>query len=89
MVDAGELDVGVFGSSVLLDEVVHVEDTTHPTGIISEEDTTKGCKGNNQVGTNGNGSLDTVDIGRAGDGDNTTSWHDCGCGCAFTLGVTI
>lgn len=36
--EVGVLDVWVLVASVLFDEVVHVQDTTHPTGIISEED---------------------------------------------------
>jgi len=74
-VEARELDVGVLQASVLLDEVVHVEDTTHPTSIITEEDTTECCKSNDQVGANGNGGFDTAHIGRASNGDNTTTRH--------------
>lgn len=77
MVNAGELDVRVFSASVLLDEEVHVEDTSHPAGIITEEDTTEGCESNNQVGTDGDRSLNAVDIGRAGHGDDSTSRHVC------------
>jgi hypothetical protein len=51
-------DVWVFSSSVLLDEVVHVEHTTHPTSIISKEDTSKCSECNDQIGPNGDRSLD-------------------------------
>ena len=92
MVETRVFDFGVFGASVLIDEVVHVQDTTHPTSVISEEDTTERCKSNDEVSPNGDGSLNAIDISRAGDGDDTTSWHDCGCCCccccAFALGVT-
>jgi hypothetical protein len=77
--EAGELDVGVFVASVLLDEVVHVEDTSHPTSVIAEEDTTESCKGNNQVGSKGNWGFDTADISCAGNWDNTAAGHlECG-----------
>lgn len=82
--EAGEGNIGVLCSSVLLDEVVHVQDTSHPTSVISEEDTSKGCKSNNEVGANSDGSLDTANISRAGDGDDSTSRHDCeSCCCAW------
>jgi hypothetical protein len=77
--ETGIFELGVFGASVLIDEVVHVKDTTHPTGIISEEDTTERCESNDEVGPKGDGSLNAVYISRAGDGDDSTSWHDCGC----------
>ncbi len=73
-----EDDIGIFGASVLLDEVVHTKDTSHPAGIITKEDTTKGSKGNNQVGPDGNGCLNTVDIGSARNGNDSTSRHGCG-----------
>jgi hypothetical protein len=59
----------------LLNEVVHVEDTTHPTCIISKEDSAKRSECDNQVSPNSDRSLDTVDISRASDGNNSTSWH--------------
>jgi hypothetical protein len=84
-----ELDVGVFVASVLLDEVVHVEDTSHPTGIITKEDTSKGCESNNQVRPNGDGGFDTVDIGRAGDGGDSAAWHLDGRAAVKLLGEDV
>lgn len=69
--------LGVVEASVLLDEVGHGEDTTHPTSVISEEDTSKGGEGDNEVGPHGDGRLDAVDISRAGDGNNSSSRHGC------------
>lgn len=75
-----ELDIGVFCASVLLDNIVHVQDTSNPTSIITEEDTSKGGEGDDEVGPHGDRGLDTTDIGRAGHGDNTTTRH-CELGC--------
>ena len=57
----------------------HVEDTSHPTSIITKEDTTKSCEGNDQVRANSDGGFDTLHVGRASKGHDTTTWHlDCG-----------
>lgn len=72
-----ELYVGIFVTSVLLDEVVHSQDTSHPTGIITEEDTSKSRKGDDEVGPKGHGGLDAVDIGSAGDGNDASTRHGC------------
>lgn len=80
--ETGVLDIGVFLASDHLDEVGHVQDTTHPTRVISKEDATESCKGNDEVGPEGDGGLDTVDIGRAGDGDGSSTRHDCKCSTA-------
>jgi hypothetical protein len=79
---AGEFDLGVLLSGILLDEVVHSKDTSHPTSVIPEEDTTKGGKGDNQVGPDGDGRLNARDIVRARNGDDSSTWHDCGCSAA-------
>lgn len=70
-------NVRVVVASVLLDEEVHVQDTSHPAGIIAEEDATESCESNNQVSADGDWGLDAIDIGRAGDGDSTTTRHVC------------
>lgn len=46
--------------------------------VITEEDTTKGGKGTNEVGLDGDGSLDARDVGRPDDG----AGH-LGCLCCF------
>lgn len=75
--EARELDIGVFGASVLVDEVVHTKHTTHPSSVISEEDTTESRKGDDEVGSNGDGRLDAIDVGRAVHGDHTSTRHVC------------
>lgn len=73
--EASVLRVGQAG--VLSDEVGHGKDTTHPSCVISEEDTTKGGEGDNEVCPHSDGGLDAIDIGRAGDGNNSSTRHDC------------
>jgi hypothetical protein len=88
-VEPGEFDVGILCASVLLDEEVHVQDTTHPTGIITKEDTTESCESNNQVSAKSDGSFDTTDVGRARNGDDTTTRHlECSTTVSL-LGKTV
>jgi hypothetical protein len=56
---------------ILLNEVVHSQNTGDITRVISEEDTTKGSKGTHQVGLECDRSLDTHGVRRRGD-DSTT-----------------
>jgi hypothetical protein len=72
---ARELDPGVVVASVLLDEVVHVKNTSHPASVISEEDTSERRECDDQVGTNSDRCLDTVDVGGTREGSNSTSRH--------------
>jgi len=75
LAQVGVDDIGILFAGVLLDEVIHVEDTSHPTGIITKEDTTERCEGNEQVGAKGDRGFDAVDIGRARHGHDTASRH--------------
>lgn len=75
--------LGVSLAGVLLDEVGHGKDATHPTSVISEEDTTKGREGDDEVGPDGDGRLDAIDIARPTDGNNSSTRHGCDC---FLLG---
>lgn len=54
------------------DEVVHTKDTTDVTGIITEEDTTKGSEGAHQVRLDSNGGLDAASVDAAHGGHSTT-----------------
>lgn len=80
----GTIDVaGVGHASVLADEVWHGENTTHPSGIISEKDATKGSKGTHEVCLKGHGGLDTLDLGRAT--DDSIARHFCCCFGGLTV----
>lgn len=46
----------------LADEDGGTEDTVDVTGVITEEDTTKGSKSTDQVGFPGDGSFNAVDV---------------------------
>ncbi len=51
--------VGVWKTGVLVDEVGHGQDATHPAGVISEEDSAKGGESAYQVGLEGDGGFET------------------------------
>ncbi|KFZ18290.1 hypothetical protein V502_04170 [Pseudogymnoascus sp. VKM F-4520 (FW-2644)] len=68
---------GVGHAGVLADEERHGEHTSHPSGIISEEDATKGREGTHEVCLDGHGGLDTLGIGRAT--DDSIARHCCCC----------
>ena len=72
--------VRVRHASVLTDEVWHCQDTTHPAGIITKEDTTKGSKGTDQVGSHGDGGLEARRVRRPrnDNGCYSSSRHDGG-----------
>ena len=59
------------------DEVLHAQDTGDVSGIITEEDTTKGSKGTHQVSPDGDGGLQTslLDIVPRGGSDDSTTGH--------------
>lgn len=67
--------VGVLQAGVLPDEVFHAQDAGHPSGVITEENTTEGGKGTDQVSFGGDRRLDTRGIRRPGDDD----WCRHGC----------
>ena len=71
---------GVRQASVLADEVGHGQNTTHPARIITEEDATKGSKGADEIGPDGDGGLEARRVRRAGDDDGSysSSRHDGG-----------
>ncbi len=71
---------GVRKTGVLADEVWHSQDTTHPSSIIPEEDTTKGGKGTDEVGPHGDGGLEARRVRRPRDdnGCYSSSRHDGG-----------
>lgn len=68
---------GVGQAGVLTDEVRHGEHTSHPSGIISEEDSSEGREGTHEVCLDGHGGLDTLGIGRAT--DDSIARHCCCC----------
>lgn len=68
--EARELVIGIFLSGILLNEVVHSKNTSHPTCIISEEDTAKGGESDDEVSSHGHWGFHTIHIGGASDGDN-------------------
>ena len=72
--------VRVRHAGVLTDEVLHGQNTTHPAGVVTEEDTTKGSKGTDQVGSHGDGSLEARRVRRArnDNGCYSSSRHDGG-----------
>ena len=72
--------VRVRHASVLTDEVWHCQDTAHPAGIITKEDTTKGSKGTDQVGSHGDGGLEARRVRRPrnDNGCYSSSRHDGG-----------
>lgn len=67
-------------ASVLTDEIFHGQHTTHPAGVVTEEDTTKGSKGADQVGSHGDGSLEARRVRRPrnDNGCCSSSRHDGG-----------
>ena len=77
---SGVVLVWVRQASVLTDEVWHGQNTTHPTGVVTKEDTTKGSKGTDQVGSHGNGGFEAGCVGRAGNdnGCYSSARHDGG-----------
>ncbi len=74
----GHLGVGVGETGVLANKVRHTEDTSHPSSVITEEDTSKRSKGAHQVGLDGDGGLDTRGIGGPRD-HHSSARHNGGC----------
>lgn len=72
--------VWVRQASVLADEVLHGQDTTHPAGVIAEEDTTKGSEGTYEVGPHSDGGFKARRVRRArnDNGCYSSTRHDCG-----------
>ena len=54
---SGVRGVRVRQASVLTNEVFHGQNAAHPSGVVTEEDTTKGRKGADEVGPKGDGGL--------------------------------
>lgn len=77
---SGIIWVGVRQAGVLTDEVLHGQNTTHPAGVVAEEDTTKGREGTDQVGPHSDGGLEARRVRRAGNdnGCYSSSRHDGG-----------
>ena len=77
---SGITGVRVRQAGVLTDEVRHGQDTTHPAGVVTEEDTTKGGEGTDKVGPQGDGGLEPRRVRRARDdyGCYSSSRHDGG-----------
>ena len=77
---SGVRGVGVRQASVLTDKVFHGQNTAHPSGVVTEKDTTKGSKGTDEVGPHGDGGLEARRVSRAGDdnGCYSSSRHDGG-----------
>jgi len=73
--DVGESILRIFETGVETDEVWHSQDTTHPSGIITKEDTTEGGEGTHEVCLDGHGGLDTRGIGGAL--DDQSACHCC------------
>lgn len=79
----GGVLVRVRQAGILADEVWHGQNTTHPARVVTEEDTTKGGKGTDQVGPQGDGGLEPRRVRRARN-DNvcySSSRHDGGDVC--------
>lgn len=79
--DSGSIiGVRVRQASVLTDEVFHGQDTTHPASVVTEEDTTEGSEGTDEVGPHGDGGLEPRRVRRArnDNGCYTSSRHDGG-----------
>ena len=72
--------VWVRHARVKTDEVWHGQHTTHPAGVVPEEDTAKGSKGTDQVGPYGDGGLEArcVRGARNDHGCYSSSRHDGG-----------
>lgn len=72
--------VRVRHAGVLTDEVFHCQNTAHPAGVITEEDTSKGSKGTDQVGSHGDGGFEARRVRRArnDNGCYSSSRHDGG-----------
>lgn len=60
-------------TSVLVNVVVHAHNTSHPSSIITKEDTTKCGESAHEIGLESDGRLDTLGIG--GPGEYSTSSH--------------
>jgi hypothetical protein len=52
------------------------QNTTHPAGVVSEEDTAEGREHTHEISLHGDGGFDAVDIVGARNGDRS-SWHNC------------
>lgn len=72
---SGIRGVRIRHASVLTDEVLHGQNTAHPAGVITEEDTTKGSEGTDQVCSYGDRGLKARRIRRACN-DYSSSRHD-------------
>ena len=67
--------VGAFDN---FDELGAAIDTVDVTGVVTEEDTTEGGEGTDEVGFPGHWSLDAIDIVGGREGTNL-AWHVDGC----------
>lgn len=56
----------------------HSQNTGHPASVVTEKDATESSKGTDEICLYGHWGLDTIDIGRAMNG-NTASRHGDGC----------
>ena len=67
-------------AGVLTNEVFHGQHTAHPAGVITKEDTAKGSKGTDQVGSYGDGGFEARRVRRACNdkGGYSSSRHDGG-----------
>lgn len=74
------IGIWVWEAGVLSDEVFHSQDTTHPAGIIAEEDTAESCKGAYQISSGGDGRFQTGGVGGTTDDNrgSSSSGHDGG-----------
>ena len=72
--------IGVRQARVLADEVWHGQNTTHPTGVVTEEDAAKGSKSTDEIGPHGDGGLEARRVRRPRneDGSYSSSRHDGG-----------
>lgn len=55
------------------DVVLHSHNSSHPSSVVSKENTTKGSKRAHQIGLDGDGRLDTRSV--SGPVDNSSSCH--------------
>ena len=73
--DSGGISgIGIGHAGVLANKVLHAQHTSHPAGVIAEEDTAEGGEGTDEIRFDGDGGLDTPSVD--GPGDDCSSRHD-------------
>jgi len=68
----GGIGGGVWEFLELMNEILHSQNTTHVTGIVAEEETSKGSEDTHEIGLDGDGGLNAGGIRR---GDDRSTSH--------------